>query len=116
MSLQETVLAKLRRTYPGLAQRAEKWPTKAIRLFCLDCMGGSAKCVNECEASSCPLHPFRFGTRHRRRGGDVVGYRSGRATAAESAAPLVQVPPDRLPGTTAVAPEKTAARECAVEG
>ena len=35
---------------------------KAIRLKCLDCCCGSAHEVKLCPATSCPLHPFRFGT------------------------------------------------------
>lgn len=39
-------------------------PLKAIRLFCLDCVGHSPKEVANCTASStCPLWPYRFGKR-----------------------------------------------------
>jgi len=34
---------------------------KAIRKMCLDCSAWSYKEVQNCERSSCPLHPFRTG-------------------------------------------------------
>lgn len=34
---------------------------KAIRLKCLDCSGGSAQEVEQCEVTDCPLHAFRLG-------------------------------------------------------
>ena len=36
-------------------------PVKAIRAFCLECVGGSANEVKPCPSMRCPLHPFRFG-------------------------------------------------------
>ncbi len=36
-------------------------PLKAIRLFCLDCCGGSSNDVKFCTAPKCALYPFRFG-------------------------------------------------------
>ena len=36
-------------------------PLKAVRAKCLDCSGGSAKEVRECDISTCALWPFRFG-------------------------------------------------------
>ena len=35
--------------------------SKAIRLKCLDCCGGSKKDVKRCNEVGCPLHPFRLG-------------------------------------------------------
>lgn len=35
-------------------------PLKAIRLFCLDCCGGSSNEVKFCTAPNCALYPFRF--------------------------------------------------------
>lgn len=35
---------------------------KSIRLFCLDCAGGSTGEVALCHSFSCPLYPWRFGT------------------------------------------------------
>jgi hypothetical protein len=36
-------------------------PLKAIRLNCLDCVGGSRDEVKKCEIKDCPLYKFRFG-------------------------------------------------------
>ena len=36
-------------------------PVKAIREFCLSCVGGSAAEVKKCHTGACPLNPFRFG-------------------------------------------------------
>jgi hypothetical protein len=36
-------------------------PSKAIRAFCLQCMGGSAVFVNACRSKICPLVDYRFG-------------------------------------------------------
>lgn len=36
-------------------------PQKAIREFCLGCVGYSAREVKLCLSVKCPLYPFRFG-------------------------------------------------------
>jgi len=36
-------------------------PLKAIRLFCVDCCGGSSHEVKLCSSERCSLHNFRFG-------------------------------------------------------
>lgn len=36
-------------------------PVKAIRAFCLECVGGSSYEVKDCTAKDCALYPFRFG-------------------------------------------------------
>lgn len=36
-------------------------PLKAIRAKCLDCCCDQTTEVKLCSASTCPLHPFRFG-------------------------------------------------------
>lgn len=36
-------------------------PLKQIRKQCLDCCGGSRKCVRFCSNTNCPLWNFRFG-------------------------------------------------------
>ena len=38
-----------------------KSPVKAIRAFCIDCMGGSIREVKMCNSKICPLHAFRMG-------------------------------------------------------
>lgn len=41
-------------------------PLKAIRAFCLGCVGDSPKEVKMCPATNCPLYQFRFGKSLRR--------------------------------------------------
>ena len=36
-------------------------PIKAIRAKCIDCCCGSTAEVKECQATKCPLYPFRLG-------------------------------------------------------
>lgn len=36
-------------------------PARAMRQMCLHCTGNSTKSVRECEASDCPLWPYRHG-------------------------------------------------------
>ena len=36
-------------------------PAKAIRAYCLSCVGGSSNEVKLCPVESCQLFPFRFG-------------------------------------------------------
>lgn len=36
-------------------------PLKAIRAFCIDCMGGSVREIKLCTAPKCPLYAFRMG-------------------------------------------------------
>jgi hypothetical protein len=38
---------------------------KAVRGFCLACVGGSVSEVERCSALNCQLHPFRFGNLNR---------------------------------------------------
>jgi len=54
------LIADIRARVPGLAKRAETSPLCAIRLFCLECVGDSAKLVSECATTTCPLWRFRF--------------------------------------------------------
>jgi len=35
--------------------------SKAIRLYCIDCSGGSYQEVADCEIEDCPLYAFRTG-------------------------------------------------------
>ena len=41
-------------------------PLRAVRLKCLDCMGGSAHDVRLCPIPDCPLYPWRMGHRPKR--------------------------------------------------
>lgn len=49
-------------------------PVKAIRVFCLACMGGSKRLVRECNNPDCSLYPYRLGTNPNRAG--IGGRRS----------------------------------------
>ena len=46
---------------------------KTFRRFCLQCMGGDRKAVDECPVKSCPLYQYRFGTNPARRGTGASG-------------------------------------------
>ena len=39
-----------------------------IRKKCLECMGGSASAIEECETKTCPLYIYRLGTNPKRTG------------------------------------------------
>jgi len=44
----------------------QKSPLKAIRMMCIECMGGDTgqackELIRECASTACPLHDFRFG-------------------------------------------------------
>ena len=46
--------------------KKQKQPVKAIRKFCIECMGGEEseghiKRISECGSQDCPLYDFRFG-------------------------------------------------------
>jgi hypothetical protein len=49
--------------------KAALW--KAIRSFCIECMGGSKAEIERCTAPKCPLYPWRLGA------GNSI-YKSGR--------------------------------------
>lgn len=36
-------------------------PVKAIRAYCLSCVGGSSNEVDKCPIPECALYPFRYG-------------------------------------------------------
>ena len=36
-------------------------PLKAIRCFCVECMGEQVREVKDCTAPNCPLYAFRMG-------------------------------------------------------
>ena len=47
--------------------KKQKSPVRAIREFCIECMGGRGsgqnytKLIEECVSTNCPLYDFRFG-------------------------------------------------------
>lgn len=56
------LIHELRAKFPRLAKSADKSSRKAaIRLFCLECMGGSPSDVRACDSKDCPLHNYRMG-------------------------------------------------------
>lgn len=61
--LHDHLREQLRRQKPGLAQKATRQRGAAIRLFCLECMGGNAAEVRRCDSIRCFLHPYRMGRR-----------------------------------------------------
>jgi hypothetical protein len=40
-------------------------PIKAIRLFCIECMGYQIAEIPRCTAPNCPLFPFKMGDAHK---------------------------------------------------
>lgn len=54
---------ELRQRKPMMAERAQTSRSAAIRLFCLECMGGNAASVRECTQKTCFLWPYRMGRR-----------------------------------------------------
>jgi hypothetical protein len=47
---------EIRNKYPSLAKKAASGRRlAAIRLFCIECMGGNAADARTCETSVCPL-------------------------------------------------------------
>lgn len=55
------LIEELRLKRPVMANNAKTSRKAAIRLFCLECVGGSAKDVKLCCDEICPLYPFRLG-------------------------------------------------------
>jgi len=59
------LIHELMAKYPGLAKDATRSPRAAIRLFCLECMGGNSAEVAKCTCTPesilpCPLYRYRF--------------------------------------------------------
>lgn len=50
---------EVRSKYPALAERARTGPKAAIRLFCIECMGGSRSEARTCQTRDCFLWPHR---------------------------------------------------------
>lgn len=56
------LIHEIREKRPSLASRADRGSrAAAIRLFCLECMGGSAHMVRDCDTRECPLWSYRHG-------------------------------------------------------
>jgi hypothetical protein len=68
------LIHEIREKRPALAKKADNGtPSAAIRLFCLECVGGSALDVRNCTAPECPLLNFRMGRgfRHIKNGSPI---------------------------------------------
>ncbi|RPJ39801.1 MAG: hypothetical protein EHM35_01455 [Planctomycetaceae bacterium] len=50
---------EIRAKYPALAARAERGPKAAIRMFCIECMGGQKADAKACRVEACFLWPHR---------------------------------------------------------
>jgi hypothetical protein len=49
----------LRGRFPGLGERSKTQRLAAIRMFCIECMGGSNQDARACAARACFLWPHR---------------------------------------------------------
>lgn len=58
VNVQQTVRDELDAKYPGMARDAETNPRRAIRLFCVECMGGNIRDAKDCTTTECRLWPF----------------------------------------------------------
>lgn len=45
--------------FPKLCARASTSRAAAVKLFCVECMGGVVRDARECEEAGCPLRPHR---------------------------------------------------------
>ncbi len=54
------LIDELREKYPGLAKKEKTSRAAAMRLFCLECTGGSGAGVKKCTALKCTLWPWRL--------------------------------------------------------
>jgi len=59
MNGQTKLRDELRIKYPGKARDARRQRGEAIRLYCIECVGGSQHLVRGCETKDCFLWPFR---------------------------------------------------------
>jgi hypothetical protein len=50
---------EIREKLPKMAERASRSRLAAVRLFCIECMGGSARQARACETTDCFLWPVR---------------------------------------------------------
>ncbi len=55
MNFRDEMAAK----YPAMVEKAKKSRLVAIRLFCVECMGGSRNDAKACKTVDCSLHAHR---------------------------------------------------------
>jgi len=63
IKMTERLIHLIRKKYPALSSKSARRPLAAIRLFCLECLGGSVHEVRNCTSSDCSLYAFRMGKR-----------------------------------------------------
>lgn len=56
----KTLRDEIRARFPGLAVRANQQRLAAIKLHCVECMGGSIRDARSCETRECFLWPVAF--------------------------------------------------------
>lgn len=59
--MSQRLIDALRTKYPGLDKKSKGNPLAAIRLFCLECMGGARAEVDTCTSEQCSLYVYRSG-------------------------------------------------------
>ena len=55
-------MKRIIRSKGGGTKKVDLTPIKAIRAFCLECVGHQAGAVRTCADVLCPLWPYRMGT------------------------------------------------------
>jgi len=70
---EERYVNQLRRSCPAMGFRADYGGSRvaAIRMFCVECCGGTRKFVDQCKDYACPLWPFRGSGPKKRPSGTV---------------------------------------------
>lgn len=58
----EVELKRIIRAKGGGTRKMDLTPIKAIRVFCLECVGHQTGAVRTCADELCPLWPYRMGT------------------------------------------------------
>lgn len=73
---------------------------RAVREFCLECVCGAVKAVNECTSLACPLYEFRMGknpySNENIKG--TIAYRDNLRGRRLLKAKRMDIPPDRIFG------------------
>lgn len=59
----KTLREEIEKKYSGTAKKAKSQPRAAIRLFCIECMGGDYGEAKTCKAKECYLWPFSIAAR-----------------------------------------------------
>ena len=89
------------KTKNGGLKKVDLTPMRAIRIFCLECVGYAAKEVRRCDSDLCPLWPYRLGATPA--GRQALREQGELPTTTGSDAPVIAFPAeptasDREPG------------------